>query len=471
MGLFSFDGGGDGSNGFENIFNYSYINGLERGNDLQAYLSGNRTQQQYGIDGSPDPANCFNDDLESFKYLIDLTNSILVYYPWIYFLAGTVTNLLSFTVLTRPQLKKSSTFFYLSCLSIIDLFQLYTFCINFIFFYQFNIDLQQKHIILCKLFSFLVYFLPQFSAWTVAAVSLDRVILVIFSMKGKHTSRARRWNTTNNALRIMVFIFVCLFLLNVQFFFYPNEYEFIQDELVQDVNVIYCSPENIPRFTKFYSLWVYIDLSMNVLIPFAFMIICSIIIVVGLLNTSRNLSSYRPSLDEGNLQLSLSKMRKRTCSIVTQTQQNSEEIRMSYSQQQTAANIRKRMSQSSNPNVSVKAKSVSYMLATNNFVFISLTLPIVVFLSMAPSFRDNTVCNSTKARLRLFKVICIILMNTNCLVNIFIYSLMASEFRKQLIGLFESCLFWTDRSKYGSTKMPRTSRRPTQPSLMDNTEY
>ena len=47
-----------------------------------------------------------------------------------------------------------------------------------------------------------------------------------------------------------------------------------------------------------------------------------------------------------------------------------------------------------------------------------------------------------KAKLRLIKVICIILMNSNCSINIFIYSFMSSEFRYQLIMLAKNfCIF------------------------------
>ncbi len=46
-----------------------------------------------------------------------------------------------------------------------------------------------------------------------------------------------------------------------------------------------------------------------------------------------------------------------------------------------------------------------------------------------------TVCADHKALLRLIKVIFIILMNTNTIVGIFVYSIMSSEFRKSFHGL------------------------------------
>lgn len=71
--------------------------------------------------------------------LLRTSNMLLLIYPWVFMCTGTLTNSISFAVLTRPKLKKSSTFFYLACLCIIDLLSLYTFCINFVFFYHFKV--------------------------------------------------------------------------------------------------------------------------------------------------------------------------------------------------------------------------------------------------------------------------------------------------------------------------------------------
>ena len=233
----------------------------------------------------------FNCSDEHVEFIFTFTNSLLVLYPWLMGALGIFSNIVSFVVLTQPKLKKSSTFFYLACLCIIDLISLLTFCVNFVFYYQFSIDVQLKHVIVCKVYSFLIYFMPQLSAWTCTAVSLDRVISVIFSVRGKYAAAAKRWNTPAKAMRIIVAIFVILLLLNVQFFFYPNEYELVEDE--KDVNVIYCSPEHIPRYQYFYgNFWVYIDLSVNVLVPFAVMIACSFIIVIGVVRSTKNLPGH-----------------------------------------------------------------------------------------------------------------------------------------------------------------------------------
>lgn len=474
-------------------------------------------------------------------FILNISDQLLLFYPWIMIVTGTVTNSISFIVFTRPKLKKSSTFFYLSCLCIIDLLSLYTFCLNFILFYKFNIDIQLKNIIICKLYSFLTYFLPQFSGWTCAAVSFDRLIGVLFSTRARFAAAAKRWNTPARASRVMCALFMCIFLLNVHFLFY--EYEDRHNSTstgsmtrslwdIQDVNMIYCSPENIDRFKKFYSVWVHIDLSANVLIPFAIMIASSVVIVARLLKSTQNLSVRHSSTSGSTRSSSSSQLKKslrkklsetkqksitvtayqvngdqransvnctsipvlstaspissaiqaasipvvtadvvvpqvrfRSCEPSSNTTQPSSPITTANNNHNHANNASlddvvlrvprpslqmKRKSSSFSGTVSNKAKSVSYMLATNNFVFISLTLPIVVFLSFTPEFSSKTLCPLSKAWLRLVKVICIMLMNANCAVNIFIYSLMSTDFRCQLITLVREffCCYRNEMSTY-----------------------
>jgi hypothetical protein len=269
-----------------------------------------------------------------------------------------------------------------------------------IFFYQFNIDLQLKSVILCKLYSFLIYFLPQFSAWCCAAVSLDRVVSVIFSIRGKHAAAAKRFNTPQKAFQVMMVIFFSLFLLNVQFFFYPNEYVFQQDQ-VQDVNIIYCSPENIPRYETFYAFWVYIDLSVNVLIPFAIMIASSVIIVVGVFKSTKNMSTQpkrkekekekekdKPNNAKGQPNLMIDDpaqpISRNNSRGDCKSQQASVRFNSSVNSRETfqreplitqtsdsKSNQNFRSATHKQPsNANSKAKNVSTMLATNNIVFI-----------------------------------------------------------------------------------------------------
>jgi hypothetical protein len=222
-------------------------------------------------------ANCSADDhFELANSLIyRITNYMLLLYPWLFVLIGTITNTMSFLAFSRPQLRKNSTFFYLCFLSIVDMFSLHLFCVNLIFMYAFNVDIQKLSIVLCKAYAFLIYFLPQLSAWICAAVSLDRVLCVLLGAK------ARYFNNPKFSLKVLIFIFTVLFLLNIHFFYYPDEFAKVEmiDKTVLDINIIYCSLEHNAVYEAQYMIWVYIDLFVNVLIPFSIMIVSSLIII------------------------------------------------------------------------------------------------------------------------------------------------------------------------------------------------
>jgi hypothetical protein len=121
-------------------------------------------------------------------------------------------------------------------------------------------------------------------------VSIDRVVGVIFSVRGKYALAARRWNTPESAMKVMTIIFFVLLLINGWLIFFPKPEigELSKNEIIE-VNIVYCSLEFGDYNQYLNQYWTVIDLSMNVLIPFAIMIICSVIIVIGIVNSTKNL--------------------------------------------------------------------------------------------------------------------------------------------------------------------------------------
>ena len=354
------------------------------------------------------------------KLMITISNKILLICPSIMIVFGTLANMLIIAILTRKKLRQLSTFYYLKCLAVIDSMVLYTFCLNFILFYNFKIDLQSQSIILCKIYSFCIYFLPQYSAWICAAVNIDRVICVLFTMHGRYAMIAKRWNTPTRARNNLLVIGVCLFLLNLQFLFYPNEYKSTGPQPVEDINLIYCSAENIPHLQNYYqTIWVHVDLSISVLIPFGIMILSSIIIIARVKKSTRNVINHQ---------------RKSTLHSITESTQNfgTSSTRSTRSTRSTSVFIKQKKNSAS----CGRTRNLSTMLVLNNFLFISLSLPIVGFLSFTPSITDESICVNVRAILRLFKIICILLMNANCIINVFVYSFMAGQFRREVVMFF-----------------------------------
>ncbi|CAF1133121.1 unnamed protein product [Adineta steineri] len=380
---------------------------------------------------------------------------------------GSFGNLLSFCVLLRANMRRYSTFCYLACLALVDLGVIITFCTNFISLYHFNNDIQNGPFA-CKLFAFCIYFLPQYSSWILVAVSIDRVI------SAKYLRLAKTWSKPRHSVLVTLLLGLVLGLLNSHFFLYENNslkpipqqqqsivqnnrtnildkylspetllphhtneyllpnsfshdisnsassrsslYEpytppsiqsIHQDVTLQpqqqqqddraiithqkpfpifDVNYIHCSLENSPQHENLHVYWVWIDLLMNVFLPFTAMIACTIIIILTLVRSSTRSGST------------------------------------------SARRSRRR-------------RNISVMLITVNLVFISLTAPIVIFLSIYVYAKEKA-NPYHQLILILIKIFCIILMNLNHSVNIVIYSVTAKEFRTEMTNFLRAVLYW-----------------------------
>lgn len=239
------------------MINFSYYVSNDSNNGIDAYKS------------------IFNDlDEKNYRTLLyDVTTILLKTFPIIVLIVGTIGNLLSFMILTGKKMRKTSTFCYLACLSLVDLSVVYTFSINFILNNYFNIDIQISSMWFCRTYAFLVYFLPQYSAWILVLVSVDRVIKIImcsgklvwsmkpssffifkrcYRTKGNDTNQGptvqlngnniktgkksivtttnnkrkavnkfvKKWNTPQGAIISVSLIGIVLFVVNLQFFIF-----------------------------------------------------------------------------------------------------------------------------------------------------------------------------------------------------------------------------------------------------------
>ena len=197
-----------------------------------------------------------------------------------------------------------------------------------------------------------------------------------------------------------MFIFATLFLLNIHFFYYSNEFDKVKmiDKVIIDINIIYCSPEHSPpnsQLADFYiDFWVHIDLCVNVLIPFSIMIVSSLIIVCKVFRSTKNVSNTKRkslvNLNNNNRSNSLI-----TSVIMVGTSNTNHQLIETGATRERQASTCIYLNQPlskrrrSRANSKSKAVSVSKMLALNNMMFICLSLPIVVFLATAPSILNN----------------------------------------------------------------------------------
>ena len=412
---------------------------------------------------------------------------ILKIYPVLILILGSFGNLLSFCVLLRAAMRRYSTFCYLACLALVDIAVLLTFCVNFIALYHFNYDIQNVSF-LCKLFAFCIYFLPQYSSWILVAVSIDRVI------SAKYLRLAKTWSKPRHSVLVTFILGIFFAILNSHFFLYENDsikrqnsshtsrqrdqhsmihndsvieryllsnafapqhshyslmtgfsdaqtsgnsfphrmdssisYEpftppssqlvsretTIQGQLDNiiginqqslpffDVNTIQCSLENSDEYKHLYVYWAWIDLAMNVFIPF----------------TGENNDKKRLSFNCFHLAMI-------ACTII---------IILTLVRSSSRAG-------STSARRSRRRRNISVMLITINLVFISLTAPIVIFLSVNEYFKENN-NRFRQTILVLIKIICIVLMNLNHAVNIIVYSITAKEFRSEMVNFLHASLY------------------------------
>ncbi|KAH3776022.1 hypothetical protein DPMN_177433 [Dreissena polymorpha] len=125
---------------------------------------------------------------------------------------GTIGNVLSIVVLLRPRLRKSTTMFYLTCLSFGDLFTLYTGLLRYWIHSAFKVDDRNLSNAACTVHAFFVYLLLDFTVWVLVAVTVDRCISVSLPFRVKRLCSMKR------SRMVVTFILMMLFFKNMHFF-------------------------------------------------------------------------------------------------------------------------------------------------------------------------------------------------------------------------------------------------------------
>jgi hypothetical protein len=492
-----------------------------------------------------------HNELNLIEFYLKICEKLLKIYPILLLTIGTFGNLISFIVLMYGSRKKSTTFSYLSCLALIDLAVIATFSINFISQYSFNKDLQDN-IIYCKFYAFFVYYLPQYSAWTLSIVSVDRMLALLqvnithryrtsssatpatplqspkFSRNGinlktivepsssfcgcffskifskkrlkkstitQQQQQQQQPSTSTTDIRkrfciskcfnslislynfrisekyrafvIVSVIGVLLFLLNSHFLFiYNNNQQGNHNDILSNlttskntslntielllrrkvvselsvmillngVNVIKCSLEHNQKYKQMYQIWVHIDSIFNVYLPFAVMIISSVMIIMCVLRSMKAAGNYRYHKIARNISVMLVSLNVMfimlTAPIVIQ-------LAIDASSSANSANITLPMddvywysSYSEHPLI-ILSPSISFVNSTERNVFYRQANKEIIIV----------------AKRRLIKLICIIIMNSNHACNIMVYCLIGREFRRHFMCAIRRFIYGDSKYK------------------------
>ena len=315
---------------------------------------------------------------------------------------GTISNTLGVIVLTRKRMRRNPTMFYLTILSVGDIFVLFGGLGRIWSTITFGRDFRDNSDYICKLQVFFTYFQLQFTSWILVAVSIDRCVSVCWPLKGKQIS------TMHNARVTVLIIFLTLVAVNCPLFWGVS---------IQILNNNRkCSMT--PNFDWY--VWSWVDMCIFCIVPFIIMIICNLLISKQIIKAQKSLRKYHMTRSAQN---------KETTTI-------SQESSNSTTNVQTVAKRTSRQVNRENSN-SQRSKQLSgktRMLLVLSWTYLALTTPIGVFLIKSDYLNENK-------RIDFQWAIVNMLQYTNNAIHFFLYCLTGSKFRDELKSMF-CCKRW-----------------------------
>lgn len=96
---------------------------------------------------------------------------------------GTVGNILSLIVLTRPRTRRFSTAVFLITLTVVDLIAMWSGLLRIILTGYLQIDVRNSSSVTCKIHVFFVYASTHISSWLLVGVTVERVVCVWMPVK------------------------------------------------------------------------------------------------------------------------------------------------------------------------------------------------------------------------------------------------------------------------------------------------
>jgi hypothetical protein len=295
--------------------------------------------------------------------------------PPLLILCGTVGNIVSIIVLRRPKVRKAVCSFYFIALAASDLLVLYTGLLRQWIYYTFNFDVRHLGTAGCKLHTWLVYFSLHFSSWILVAVTIERIMLVWFPIVAK-TTCTKRTVTIN-----IIAICICLLLVNSHILYGKGQY------LEQRNGTTYihmCVFVSKSYKTFWESTWQSIDMAIFCGVPFFCLLIGNILICV--------------------------------------------KVRLSRLAVKRNATINRFGTPKCKDS---KFSSMSVMLLTINTTFLICNTPISIYL-IGLRFWISDLSEKDKANIDLIWSIVNILMYLSNSINLLMYILSGSLFRKEI---------------------------------------
>ena len=91
---------------------------------------------------------------------------------------GVIGNVINIIIFSKKQMRRSSTYYFLIYLSAFDLLVLMICAMDVFLRYGFQIEIREHSLLLCRLHTFLTYFLIHASSFILMIISVDRALIV-----------------------------------------------------------------------------------------------------------------------------------------------------------------------------------------------------------------------------------------------------------------------------------------------------
>lgn len=309
---------------------------------------------------------------------------ILLIVPPILLVIGTLGNVFSFLILLK-NVKKASTYSYLSVLALMDILVLYIGLCR-LWIGQFMIDVENMSNLLCKVVVFMGYFCSDTSVWLIVAVTIERSIVVMFPLKASRLCNAR------NARICIALIVVIFTVINSHFLFSVHLQQFSYN------NTVISKCQAVPFFSHLTDdIWPWVDAAIYSFVPFLFIIILNTFIIKNVISAKKTRTFLR---------------------------QHS-----ARSPNDNAQRIQGEMS-----------RKLTIMLLAVSFTFLVTTIPMnIALIYKSFSEKSSRVDDATLAKRLLLDTIAEMLMYTNHSINFFLYCATGRKFRNQFKALLCYC--------------------------------
>ena len=366
-----------------------------------------KTVKKYQNEDIEDSSHFGQDDFNSYnkydRYFDEQIKNMRLSLPWIILTFGLIGNILILLVFSKKLRKRNSNAFCFCMLAISDILALIFMLLRALLKTEILNNLNAS----CKAIKFLYHFFLQISSWCLVLLTLDRLVAVTFIFKYK------TWCKKFHALKVFIGIIILVLILNLHLLIFVNAFEKVptttlfepsnnpakhrltskhrlttSNSILKTSFTCNVSIENHPIYFKYlYRNWDIFHAIIYGGLPFTLILTANCIIIFKLIKMQKTSSKY-----------------------LSDDKNNEEDS-------------------------TIKSYQLTIMLLTVAFTFLVLTTPISIYMA----FIYDKITHVRTSKREFIKVMLRYLGYVNNAINFYVYFLTSTEFRREIISLFQSC--------------------------------